>query len=101
MNFKTTLFLILLTAAGAGAWLGYFYSQPKPPESLTLRVLEKELTPEQVTRIKVTPPSGELIAVTFFFTDGREETVSLSHVVLQRLNTALPRPTIYGSGGLG
>jgi hypothetical protein len=55
----------------------------------------------QITRIKVAPPSGEMIAVTFSFTDGREETVSLTPTVLQRLNTALPRPTIYGSGGMG
>jgi len=55
----------------------------------------------QVTRIKVQPPAGELSAVTFYFTDGREETVPFSPTVLQRLNTAIPRPVIYGSGGMG
>ena len=55
----------------------------------------------QVARIKVAPPSGELATVTFSFTDGREETVTLTPTVLQRLYTAIPRPTIYGSGGMG
>ena len=55
----------------------------------------------QVTRIKVAPPTGELAPVTFFFTDGREETAQLSPTVLQRLHTALPRSTAYGSGGMG
>lgn len=55
----------------------------------------------QVTRIKVAPPAGELAAVTFYFTDGREETAHLTPTVLQRLHTALPRSTAYGSGGMG
>jgi hypothetical protein len=55
----------------------------------------------QVTRIKVAPPTGEVAPVTFFFTDGREETATLSPMVLQRLHTALPRSTAYGSGGMG
>jgi hypothetical protein len=55
----------------------------------------------QVTRIRVEPPSGELAAVTFYFTDGREETATLTATVLQRLNTALPRTMIYGAGGTG
>ena len=55
----------------------------------------------QVTRIKVEPLSGELATVAFFFTDGREETVALSPTVLQRLFTAIPRPAIYGCGGMG
>lgn len=55
----------------------------------------------QVTRIKVAPPTGELAPVTFFFTDGREETAMLSPMILQRLHTALPRSTAYGSGGMG
>jgi hypothetical protein len=55
----------------------------------------------QVTRIKVEPPTNDLATVTFFFTDGGEQTVPLSPTVLQRLNTALPRPVIYGSGGMG
>jgi hypothetical protein len=55
----------------------------------------------QVARIKVAPPAGEMATVTFYFTDGREETVSLTPTILQRLYTAIPRPTIYGSGGMG
>ena len=55
----------------------------------------------QVARIKVGVQSGELAPVTFFFTDGREETVAVTPIVLQRLYTSLPRPTGYGSGGMG
>ena len=55
----------------------------------------------QVTHIKIAPPEGELAPVTFFFGDGREETIPLSPLVLQRLHTALPRSTAYGSGGMG
>ncbi len=55
----------------------------------------------QVTRIKIAPQSGEQTAVTFCFTDGREETASLNPTVLQRLHTALPRSSAYGSGGMG
>lgn len=55
----------------------------------------------QVTLIKVAPLSGELVNVTFFMTDGREETVSISPMILQRLHTALPRSSTYGSGGMG
>ena len=42
-----------------------------------------------------------LVTVTFFFSNGREETVSVSPMVLQRLHTALPRSSSYGSGGMG
>lgn len=55
----------------------------------------------QVTRIRVAPYNGDLCAVTFYFTDEREETVSLSPTVLQRLNTILPRSLAYGSGAMG
>jgi hypothetical protein len=55
----------------------------------------------QVTEIKVEPPVEDLAEVTFFFADGRAETVSLSPTILQRLNTSIPRPTIYGYGGMG
>jgi hypothetical protein len=55
----------------------------------------------QVTHIKVAPLSGEQVTVTFFFSNGREETVSVSPMVLQRLHTALPRSSSYGSGGMG
>ena len=55
----------------------------------------------QVTRIRVTPPTADQTEVTFSFTDGREETVTLPPTVVQRLYTAIPRPTIYGSGGMG
>jgi hypothetical protein len=55
----------------------------------------------QITRIKVAPPGSEVVTVTFFFTDGHEETASLTPTVLQRLYTSIPRPTIYGAGGMG
>jgi hypothetical protein len=55
----------------------------------------------QVTRIRVAPYTGELCAVTFYFTDESEETVSLSPTILQRLNTILPRSLAYGSGAMG
>jgi hypothetical protein len=55
----------------------------------------------QVTRIRVAPYNGELCSVTFYFTDEREETVSLSPTILQRLNTILPRSLAYGSGAMG
>lgn len=55
----------------------------------------------QVTHIKVAAPENELAPVTFFFSDGREETIPISPLVLQRLHTALPRSTAYGSGGMG
>jgi hypothetical protein len=55
----------------------------------------------QVTRIQVAPHSGEHALVTFFFTDGREESVPLQPATLQKLYTAIPRPSIYGSGGMG
>ena len=55
----------------------------------------------QVTRIRVAPYQGEMCAVTFYFTDESEETVSLSPTVLQRLHTTLPRSLAYGSGALG
>jgi hypothetical protein len=55
----------------------------------------------QVTRIRVAPPANEMLVVTFYFTDGHEETVPLTPMVYQRLNTAMPRPVIYGSGGMG
>ncbi|MBY0457423.1 MAG: hypothetical protein K2V38_08810 [Gemmataceae bacterium] len=54
-----------------------------------------------VTRITVDPPNAECAHVHFTFTDGREEAISLSPVVVQRLYTALPRPAIYGGGGTG
>ena len=55
----------------------------------------------QVTRVKIAPPSGELAPVTFCFTDGSEEIVMLSPMILQRLATAIPRSVSYGSGGMG
>lgn len=55
----------------------------------------------QVTRIKVTPPANDESVVTFYFTDGSEESVTISPTIVQRLYTAIPRPTIYGAGGMG
>jgi hypothetical protein len=55
----------------------------------------------QVTRVKIAPPSGELVPVTFYFTDGHEEIMMISAMVLQRLSTAIPRSMSYGSGGMG
>jgi hypothetical protein len=55
----------------------------------------------QVTRIKIGPQKDDQAAVTFYFTDEREVTVSLSPTILQRLHTTLPRSLAYGSGALG
>jgi hypothetical protein len=55
----------------------------------------------QVAHIKITPPSDDLSTVTFYFTHGGEETVRLNPTVLQRLSTAIPRPSMYGTGGMG
>jgi hypothetical protein len=56
---------------------------------------------DQITRIRVQPPAGEIANVTFFFTDGTQQTVTLSPTILQRLHTALPRSSNYGAGGMG
>ena len=55
----------------------------------------------QVAQIKVAPPANELATVIFTFANGREEIVTISPAVVQRLYTAIPRPTIYGTGGMG
>jgi hypothetical protein len=55
----------------------------------------------QVTRIQVTPPADDKSVVTFFFTDGRQESVPMSPSTVQKLYQAVPRPAIYGSGGMG
>lgn len=54
-----------------------------------------------VTRIKIGPPADDKATVTFFFTDGGEETYTFTPSVVQKLNMAVPRPTTYGSGGMG
>lgn len=55
----------------------------------------------QVTQIQVTPPVNDQAEVTFTFSNGQQQTVSLSPTVIQRLYSAIPRPTIYGAGGMG
>jgi hypothetical protein len=55
----------------------------------------------QVTRIQVSPHSGEHAEVAFCFTDGRQESVPMTPMTLQKLYQAIPRPAIYGSGGMG
>lgn len=55
----------------------------------------------QVTQIQVAPPVNDQAEVTFTFSNGQQQTVSLSPTVIQRLYSAIPRPTIYGAGGMG
>jgi hypothetical protein len=53
MNFKTTLFLILVLGAGIGAWFWYDQHRPTEAPSPTLAFLHDELRPEKLTRIEV------------------------------------------------
>jgi hypothetical protein len=55
----------------------------------------------QVTQIQVEPPVNDQAQVTFTFSNGQQQTVSLAPPVIQRLYSAIPRPTIYGAGGMG
>jgi len=71
MNWKSTIALVLL-AGGAGAWffygdawkpkLGLETARPEPASSFALRSVET-LSPEDITSIKVTYPSGDPLDV--------------------------------------
>src|SRR3954465_6907060 len=53
MNLKTTILLLVLLALGGIGWVAVGLLNPVPPASKTLRVLQKELRPEYLTRIEV------------------------------------------------
>ena len=53
MNLKTTIVLLALILLGALGWLAVGLLNRVPPSSETLVVLEKELTPDKLTRIEV------------------------------------------------
>src|SRR5277367_2591858 len=52
MNLKTTILLIILTAAGAGGWFWLASRQLEEPTSSTLTFLEQALEPSKITRIE-------------------------------------------------
>jgi len=59
MNVKTTLFLTLLVAVGAGGWIFYTHHLgPAATASPTLDFLDTELKPEALTRIEVHKGDG-------------------------------------------
>lgn len=65
MNWKSTLLLVVL-AAGAGVWLWKgdewfpkLARRPAVPDSPALASVEKDLTPEAITRVEVLPTDGE------------------------------------------
>jgi hypothetical protein len=70
MNYKTTLVLLVLVAAGAGAywlapnlssWLPLTSAQTNAPDAGTLHTLHTELTPEQLQRIEVQQGSRSVV----------------------------------------
>src|SRR5262245_733825 len=56
MNWKMTLALAVLAVGGAAGWFFFAPSEPDEAASRTLAVLEKELTRDRLTRIKVVRP---------------------------------------------
>jgi hypothetical protein len=61
MNLKTTIFLLILAIAGGAGWFVYGMRTPVAPPSETATILEKDLTPQDVSRIEVTHGDRHLI----------------------------------------
>jgi hypothetical protein len=61
MNLKTTLFLAVLVAVGGLAWLLIPSSAPDEVSGPTVRFLEKELKPQELTRIEIARDGRKLV----------------------------------------
>lgn len=61
MNWKTTLVLAVLAAAGGASWYFLAPGATEQTTSVTLAVLDKELTRDRLTRIEIQRPDGSVV----------------------------------------